>query len=102
MPPRMTKLRRTEKLQPLRKNASHSTSPMMTAARPMTMAPRPMLISAKPWYCAIRPPESATMPLESDRPSTFMALMLMPCARLIDGLAPVARMALPCSVPKYQ
>ena len=42
------------------------------------------------------------MPFESDRPSTFMALMLMPCARLIDGLAPVARMALPCSVPKYQ
>ena len=42
------------------------------------------------------------MPLESDRPSTFMASMLMPCARLMAGLAPVARMALPCSVPKYQ
>jgi hypothetical protein len=42
------------------------------------------------------------MALEIARPSTFMESMLMPCARLMAGLLPVARMALPCSVPKYQ
>ena len=48
------------------------------------------------------PPESATRPLERLSPSTFMVPMLMPWARLMLGLEPVARMALPCSVPKYQ
>ncbi len=36
------------------------------------------------------------------RPASFMLLILMPWARLMLGLLPVARMALPCSVPKYQ
>ena len=42
------------------------------------------------------------MPLESARPMSFMLLMFIPCARLIAGLEPVARIAEPCSVPKYQ
>ena len=42
------------------------------------------------------------MPLESARPMSFMLSMLMPSARLMAGLLPVARMAEPCSVPKYQ
>ena len=68
----------------------------------MTIAPRPMFTSAKPWNWAISPPESATMPLDSERPSSFMLSMLMPSARLMAGLLPVARIAEPCSVPKYQ
>ena len=50
----------------------------------------------------MRPPDRATIPFESERPMSFMLLILMPCARLIAGLEPVARMAEPCSVPKYQ
>ena len=92
----------TEKLQPFLKIASQKTSPITMDARPMTIAPRPMLTSAVPWNCVISPPESATTPLESARPMTFIRSMLMPCARLIAGLEPVARSAEPCSVPKYQ
>ena len=77
-------------------------SPMMTAARPMTMAPRPMLTSAKPWYWLSRAPDKATRPLETIRPSTTLKLVLMPWARLMLGLEPVARMAQPSSVPKNQ
>ena len=75
---------------------------MMMAAKPMTIAPLPIDTSAVPWNWVMRPPASATMPLESARPRSFMLLTLMPCARLIEGFAPVARIALPCSVPKYQ
>ena len=79
-----------------------ATSPMMTAARPMTMAPRPMLISEEPWNWASRPPERATRPLDTMRPSTTLALVLMPWARAMLGLAPVARREQPFSVPKNQ
>ncbi len=68
----------------------------------MTIEPRPMLMSANPWNCAISPPASATSPFESARPSTFITLMLIPCALLISGLHPVARIADPISVPKNQ
>ena len=75
---------------------------MITAARPMTMAPRPALTSENPWYWAYRALDRATMPLESIRPSTLFQPTLMPWARLMLGLAPVARMPLPSSVPKNQ
>ena len=78
------------------------TSPMMTAARPMTIAPRPMFTSDAPWNCASSAPDSATRPLESIRPSTMLEFVLMPCARAILGFEPVARSALPFSVPKNQ
>ena len=47
-------------------------------------------------------PASATRPLEITRPSTLLKLVLMPCARAMFWLAPVARRELPLSVPKYQ
>ena len=75
---------------------------MITAARPMTMAPRPMLMSAKLWYWASRAPDSATSPLERTRPSTLLKSVLIPCARAMLGLAPVARSEEPSSVPKNQ
>ena len=74
----------------------------MIAAKPITIAPLPILISAKPWYCAISPPLNATRPLLKASPITFIRLILIPCALDISGLLPVARIAEPCSVPKYQ
>ena len=47
-------------------------------------------------------PESATRPLESIRPKTTFAFVLMPCARAMFWFAPVARIAQPRSVPKNQ
>ena len=61
-----------------------------------------MLTSAKPWYWLSRAPDKATRPLETIRPSTTLKLVLMPWARLMLGLEPVARMAQPSSVPKNQ
>ena len=40
--------------------------------------------------------------MESIRPKTLFRSTLMPWARLMLGLAPVARMPLPSSVPKNQ
>ena len=48
------------------------------------------------------PPDSATRPLLSARPITFMRLVLMPWARAMLPLMPVARRAEPCSVPRYR
>ena len=78
------------------------TSPMITAARPMTMAPRPMLISLALLYWASSAPERATRPLETTSPSTLAKLVLMPWARAMLALAPVARREQPSSVPKNQ
>lgn len=75
---------------------------MITAARPITIAPRPMLISAKPWYWLNSAPENATSPLEIIRPSTRLKSVLIPCARDIRSLHPVARREHPSSVPKNQ
>ena len=86
----------------LRNSRPKMTSLMMMAARPMTIAPRPMLTSALPWYCAYSPPASPTSAFESTSPSTLFVLVLMPCARAMLGLAPVARMECPTSVPKNQ
>ena len=47
-------------------------------------------------------PARATRPLEIIRPSTFATLVLMPCARAMFWLAPVARREQPISVPKNQ
>ena len=66
--------------------------PMITAASPITIAPRPALTSAKPWYWAYRPLEKATMPLEITRPRILLISVLIPCARDIFALHPVARM----------
>ena len=57
----------------------------------MTMAPRPLLISEKPWYWESRPPDRATRPLDTTRPSTLHQLVLMPWARAMLWLAPVAQ-----------
>ena len=46
--------------------------------------------------------ERATRPLEIISPSTLVKLVLMPWARLMLGLAPVARREQPISVPKNQ
>ena len=75
---------------------------MITAAKPMTMAPRPALTSANPWYWEYRALDSATIPLEIISPKTLLRLTLIPWARLMLGLAPVARMEQPISVPKNQ
>ncbi len=80
----------------------NSTSPMITDARPMTMEPVPIWMSAKLWYCAMSAPESAMRALPSISPIVFMASVLMPCARDMRALMPVARMAHPISVPKNQ
>ena len=78
-----------------------STCPMMTAASPMTMAPRrPMSMVALPWYWASKAPDRATRPLESIRPSTLVVSVLIPWARDMLELEPVARRAQPSSVPK--
>ena len=66
------------------------------------MAPLPMLASAKLWYWLSSAPDRATSPLESIRPSTFPVSVLMPWARAMLGLAPVARRDAPSSVPKNQ
>ena len=42
------------------------------------------------------------MPLDSIRPSTLLKLVLMPCARAMCWLQPVARSEEPSSVPKNQ
>ena len=73
---------------------------MMTAARPITIAPRPMSTLLLPWYWASRPPARPTMPLDIMRPITVLRDVLMPWARAIWRLAPVARSALPLSVLK--
>ena len=78
------------------------TVPIMTAARPMTIAPLPELTSAKPWYCEYNALARPTRPLEIIRPSTVLKFVLMPCARLMFGLQPVARIEQPRSVPKNQ
>ena len=75
---------------------------MMTAASPMTMAPRPMSMVALPWYWASKAPDRATRPLESIRPSTLVVSVLIPWARDMLELEPVARRAQPSSVPKNQ
>ena len=61
-----------------------------------------MFTSAKPWYWHSSALDSATMPFEIIRPSTLLKLTLMPCARLMFGFAPVARMEQPSEVPKNQ
>ena len=86
----------------LRKILLNTASPITTAARPITIAPRPIWTSAKPWYWLSSAPENATRPLESIRPSTMLKLVLMPCARAMLALQPVARMEQPSSVPKNQ
>ena len=40
--------------------------------------------------------------MDTARPSTTLRLVLMPCARDMAGLEPVARMPQPSSVPKNQ
>ena len=82
--------------------APKSTSPMMTEARPITIVPTPMPTSAKPLFCATMAPESATRPFEMTSPRTIMPSVLIPCARAIWALIPVARTAVPISVPKNQ
>ena len=42
------------------------------------------------------------MPLERASPTTTFRCVLMPCARAMRALAPVARMPQPISVPKNQ
>ena len=66
------------------------------------MAPRPMPTSTKPWYWVSSAPLSATSPFESMRPSTLLRSVLMPWARAMLALAPVARSEQPHSVPKNQ
>ena len=97
MEPRMTAIRLV-----LKDLGEKSTSPMMTEASPITMVPTPMPTSAKPFACATVAPDKATRALEITSPSTTIVLVLMPCARAICGLKPVARMAVPSSVPKNQ
>ena len=54
-------------------------------------APAHVHVALKPWYWASRAPDRATRPLDSIRPSTLVKLVLMPWARAMLGLAPVAR-----------
>ena len=68
----------------------------------MTMAPRPMLISQALLYWTSRAPDRATRPLEITRPSTLVKSVLMPWARAMLALEPVARREQPSSVPKNQ
>ena len=75
---------------------------MIREARPMTMLPAPICTSAKFWLWAMKAPLRATRPLLSTRPRIFMLSVLMPWARTMRGLLPVARTALPSSVPKNQ
>ena len=79
-----------------------SVSPMMTDARPMTIAPCPIVSVALPSRCATSAPERAISALDSISPTIFIAEVLMPCARLMRSFMPVARIALPISVPKNQ
>ena len=75
---------------------------MMTAARPMTMAPRPMLISAKPWYWAEQRSGKCNKTIGEHQTEDSAKSVLIPCARAIFSLHPVARREHPSSVPKNQ
>ena len=68
----------------------------------MTMAPRPIFTSEALWYWANRPPDSPTRALDRISATILVPLVLIPWARAILGLLPVARTALPSSVPKNQ
>ena len=75
---------------------------MTIAARPMTMAPVPMPMSAYFWLWQMRPPERPMSALERMRASILVAFVFWPRARIMASLLPVARSALPISVPKNQ
>ena len=68
----------------------------------MTIVPVPIPTSANPLLCATSAPQIATKPLESRSPMTIMTSVLTPFARIMCGFAPVARIAVPSSVPKNQ
>ena len=67
----------------------------MTLARPQTIMPMPIWMSAKPWYCARIAPESATSALDIISPRVIIRPTSTPRARIIRGLSPVARIAVP-------
>ena len=75
---------------------------MITDARPMTIVPVPMPTSAKPLLCATSAPQIATIPFDRSSPRTIITSVLTPFARIMWGFAPVARIAIPSSVPKNQ
>ena len=79
-----------------------NTSPMTMAARPITIAPVPMPMSAYFWLWHTRAPDKPTRPLLMVSASSLVQFVFTPWARIIASLLPVARMALPISVPKNQ
>ena len=66
------------------------------------MAPVPMPMSAYFWLWQMRPPERPTSALESMRAIILVLAVETPSARIMSSLLPVARSALPISVPKNQ
>ena len=64
------------------------------------MRPMPIWMSANPLYCAMNEPHSATSPFESASPTIFICPVLMPWARAMSSLSPVALSATPYSVPR--
>ena len=77
-------------------------SPIIIAAKPATMEPTPIVLVALLCWKTTKAPESATKALESTSPKIFELCVLIPCAIAIFSLLPVARIALPVSVPKNQ
>ena len=68
----------------------------------MTIAPIPILISAYPCDCVTKAPEREIKAFPIIKPKILVTLVLTPRARTICSLFPVARIAEPISVPKYQ
>ena len=66
------------------------------------MAPVPMPMSAYFWLWHTSPPDKPTSPLLIVSASSLVQFVFTPCARIMASLLPVARMALPISVPKNQ
>ena len=66
------------------------------------MAPVPMPISAYFWLWQMSPPERPTRALDSMSAIILVFAVETPRARIMSSLLPVARKALPISVPKNQ
>ena len=75
-----------------------SVCPRITLARPSTITPMPICASANACICAKSAPEIATRAFESASPNTVIRSVLVPSARSMRALSPVARIAAPSSV----
>ena len=87
---------------PTNDSSAKITSPIIIAARAITIVPRPEFTSAYPLFCAKIAPARAMSAFESIKPNTVILRVLIPSARAIFSLSPVAISACPNSVLKKQ